>query len=81
MIPDMLRFYNGYTLDGLLNMFAVSFFALANSMYMLKADEDLRSISNVASAMSDEGKSYTESLIKQRKGIRGILKEIRNIPR
>lgn len=81
MVPDMLRFYNGYTLEGMLGMYARSFFALANSMYMQKADEDLRAISNMASAMSDEGREYTESLIKQRKGIRGILKEIRNIPR
>ena len=79
MIPEFIRFY-GYSLEAVLNEYARSFFALLNSMYQLEAKESLINITNMSTAFgSDNGNDVISNLEKQRKGIGGIVNEVRVI--
>lgn len=77
LIPEFIRFY-GYTREQTLAEYAISFFALVNSMYQLKAKENLDGILQVSVGMAGEkGKSIIKKLEEQSEGLERILKEVR----
>lgn len=66
-----MRFY-GYTLQETLAEYAKSFYSLVNTMYRLKAEETL-----VDMTAYNGDNTTVEQLQKQRKGLHGLLKEVR----
>lgn len=80
MVPEFMRFY-GYSAEQTLGENAVTFFSLCNSMYRLMARESLNRYAVMRGAFADDSGSIVSELQKQEKGIHGILKEIKNIPR
>lgn len=79
VVPQFIRFY-GYTLTDTLDEYAVSFFSLVNSMFRIKARENIDGALRVSLGMSGkEGKSTLEKLEKESQGLHGILKEVRNV--
>lgn len=75
MIPQFMRFYK-YTAEQTLQEYAIRFFSLVNSMYRLQANEALMDLAVVSSGMND-GSELRNQLIKQSKGLHGIVEEIR----
>ena len=76
MIPEFIRFYNGYTVSTVLNEYARRFMSMLNAMYRLKADESLINITEVASGISGkEASGVITELTKQSSGIHGIISE------
>lgn len=79
LIPEFIRFY-GYTREQTLAEYAISFFALVNSMYQLKARENLDGILQVSVGMAgDKGKSIINKLEEQAEGLERILREVRSV--
>lgn len=79
MIPEYLRFYGGST-ETVLASTARTFFALLNAMYSLKAKELLDSLYMTSNAfVGKEAQGYEDALIKQARGISGIVEEVRVI--
>lgn len=76
MIPEFMRFYR-YSLADVLDMYAVSFFALMNSYYKLYALERMARITDVAVSQSDsqDANSIREGLERQSKGVDDILRQ------
>lgn len=78
ILPQFLRFYNGYTVKSVMAEYAVTFFSLVNDMYRLKADEILDGITSVSVGMSGD-QSAVEKLQKSSKGLKGIVQEVRTV--
>lgn len=79
IIPEFMRFYN-YSLASVLDMPAITFFSLSNSMASLQARESLIGIMEVATGFAGKQASSTiSSLEKQAKGISGIVEETKII--
>lgn len=79
LIPEFIRFY-GYTREQTLAEYAISFFALVNSMYQLKARENLDGILQVSVGMAgDKGRSIIKKLEEQSEGLERILREVRSV--
>lgn len=78
VVPQFLRFYNGYTLASVLSEFAVAFFSLVNSMYRIRAQETLDGINQVAVGFSGHPETVSR-LQKAADGIHGIVQEARVI--
>lgn len=77
LIPEFIRFY-GYTREQTLAEYAIAFFALVNSMYQLKAKENLDGILQVSVGMAGEkGRSVVGKLEEQAEGLERILNEVR----
>lgn len=78
MIPEFMRFYNYTTIDSVMNENARTFFALMNQMYRLQAKESLNLLQTVGAAFSggSDYQSVKDALIKQAKGLHGILQEV-----
>lgn len=83
IIPEFMRYYR-YSLEQVLNMYAVTFDALANSMYQLMAKENINAMQVQLAARSDEAgrqmyldmqqQAYdgVDKLVEQAKLLRGI---------
>lgn len=81
MIPEYIRFYGG-DVTSVLSTYAVTFFALLNAMYSLKAKELLDALYMTSNAFAGkDGASYEEALKTQIKGISGVVNEVRSIKR
>lgn len=79
MIPEYIRFYGG-TPREVLAEYAITFFAMLNAMYQIKANETLNAILAAATAQSGEKSSgVIDSLKKQSQGLSKILEEVRSI--
>lgn len=79
LVPEFIRFY-GYTRAQTLSEYAISFFALVNAMYQLKAKERLDGILEVSTGMAgDKGRSTVTKLQDQADGLDKVLREVRNI--
>jgi hypothetical protein len=79
MIPEYIRFYGGTPID-VLNEYAITFFAMLNSMYTIQAKEQLNAVFAVNAGMSGkDGQSYIDGLQKQKRGIGAIVEEVRTI--
>lgn len=80
MLPEFMRFYK-YTASQTLDEFAVTFFALLNSMHRLQAREAIQTIAYNSAAFSGgkEASSIMDNLKKQEKGLHGIVQEVRSI--
>lgn len=79
IVPQFIRFY-GYTLAQTLDEYAVSFFSLVNSMYRIRAKENLDGALQVSLGMSGkDGKETLNKLEKESQGLHGILQEVRNV--
>jgi cytoplasmic iron level regulating protein YaaA (DUF328/UPF0246 family) len=77
MIPRFARFY-GYTVNDILNEYAIVFFSLVNSMYEIIATEMLNDITVVGAVNSkDGGHSIISNLQKQVKGLGAIVEEVK----
>lgn len=81
MVPQLIRFYPGYTVNGLMNEYARTVLTLANAMNRLKAQEMLNGITEVSVGMSEQESkaSAISKLEKASDGLEGILKEVRTI--
>lgn len=75
MFAEFIRFYN-YTAEQALAEYGKRFFSLVNSMYRIKAKEDLREIVNVAAGMSGNKEIVTQ-LQKQEGGNQAILEQVK----
>jgi len=75
MIPEFIRFY-GYTLQDVLNEYAVTFFSLSNDMYRIQASEMIQT----ATAINVNDEIMTD-LRKQQRGIAGIVEEVKTAKR
>lgn len=81
MIPEYMRFY-GQSPNQVLSEYAITFFALCDSMYRIQAKEILNEILAVSSGMNgDESKSVVDDLRKQSRGMRGIVDEVKGLER
>lgn len=79
LVPEFIRFY-GYTREQTLAEYALSFFAMVNAMYQLKAKERLDGILEVSTGMSgDKGRSTITKLQDQADGLDKVLREVRNV--
>lgn len=79
IIPQFIRFY-GYSLADTLNEYAVAFFSLVNSMYRMKAQENIDGALRVAIGTSGKaGQSALKQLEKEAEGLHGIIKEVRHV--
>ncbi len=79
IVPQFIRFY-GYSLADTLDEFAVAFFSLVNSMYRIRARENLDGALQVSLGMSGkEGRETLKRLEKESQGLHGILQEVRNV--
>lgn len=79
IVPQFMRFYH-YSLADTLDEFAVAFFSLVNSMYRIRARENLDGALQVSLGMSGkEGRETLNKLEKESQGLHGILKEVRNV--
>jgi hypothetical protein len=79
IVPQFMRFYH-YSLADTLDEFAVSFFSLVNSMFRIKARENIDGALRVSLGMSGkEGRSTLKKLEKESQGLHGILQEVRNV--
>lgn len=78
MIGEFLHFYPAYTVESVLNMYAVTFFALLATLYRIKGINAQEQAYNafVAHVGGDSLTSYIESTSKQAKGARGLLEEV-----
>jgi hypothetical protein len=76
MIPEYIRFYGG-TLESVLNMYTRTFFAMINSMLEIQAKEHLEYMTISAAIQSKDGKKVVDTLLKQQKGLRGIVDEVK----
>lgn len=78
MVAEFMKFYH-YKLDEVLNMYAISFYALLASMYQVKAmdNKELAYATAVAHAGGDSFAEYIKAMDKQAKGAEGLLKEVR----
>jgi len=47
-VPHFIRFYQGYTIESVMDEFAVTFFSLINAMMRIKAEESLVNIQNIS---------------------------------
>lgn len=76
IIPRFMRFYS-YKTDEVLNEYAVTFFALLNDMFRIKADEllDLATIGALPHLEPNESKKILEHLERTSKGLRGLINE------
>lgn len=73
IIPEFMRFYS-LPISEVLNMYSVSFFSLTNSMYRIKAIEQLEQIQ-----VQNADPELVEGLKKQANGLHGIIREVRNV--
>jgi hypothetical protein len=78
IIPQFLRFYQGYTGETVMREYAVRFFSLVNAMYRIQAEESLKLIESIATAING-GDDVIAGLRKQARGIHGIVQEVRTI--
>lgn len=83
IVPEFIRFYQGYTVSSVLAEFATTFFSLVNSMYRLQADETINRINETAIGMAEtkDRSNAIEKLQKQAKGIHGIVEEVKTVER
>ncbi len=81
IVPQFIRFYQGYTVDAVMNEYAVTFFSLVNSMYRLKADESLDRImeASVPHMSESDSRDILARLKEGSKGISGIVEQIKRI--
>ena len=81
VVPQFLRFYQGYTATTLLDEYAITFFSLVNAMYRVQAMEALDQVHIISipnMEKSDSQKSI-ELLRKNAVGIHGIIQEVKTI--
>lgn len=79
IVPQFMRFYH-YSLADTLDEFAVSFFSLVNSMYRIKAQENIEGALRVSLGTSGkQGQDTLRKLEKEAEGLHGILNEVRNV--
>ena len=76
IVPQFLRFYQGYTAESVLSEYAIRFFALLNSMFRLEAEEKI-STAVLVSAGVNGNDEVIENLKKQSRGLHGILNEVK----
>lgn len=79
MIGEFIHYYPAYTVESVLNMYAVTFFTMLATMYRLKGMDKQESAYNTAIAFSggDGLAKYLEENAKQIKGAKGLLEEVR----
>ncbi len=79
MFPTFLRFYQGYTVTSAMDEYAITFFALINSMLRLKPLENIEGINQVAVGLAnpDERTTVIDRLEKESKGKHGLVEEVK----
>lgn len=75
MIPQFMSFY-GYSVNSTLNEYARTFFALINAMNCINAEKSLMNITEISTSLNGD-KQTVDNLVKQSKGISGIVNEVR----
>jgi len=80
IVPQFIRFY-GYTASQTLDEYGKVFFALVNSMYMLRAVEMMDGITtaSVPNASEGQARNIMDKLHRSSQGAHGILKEVKVI--
>lgn len=79
MIGEFIHYYPAYTVESVLNMYAVTFFAMLATMYRLKGMDNENNVYRMAVAFAggDGLSKYIEDTKKQIKGAKGLLEEVR----
>ena len=79
MIAEFIHFYPAYTLEAVLAMYAVSFYALLSSMYKIKGSENYeRAVQTaVGTAGGESLNEYLKTAHKQADGAEGLLRQAR----
>ena len=80
MFADFLQAYS-YTAEQALNEYAKRFFSLCESLYKLKARDNLTDLANLSSGMAGgkDAKKLADKYQEQFEGNDKILREVRNI--
>lgn len=83
-VPQFLRFYQGYTINSVMDEFAVTFFTLVNAMNRIKAEESLVDIQNnlIPNMKENDAKSTVEQIKKASEGMDKYIEQakiIRNV--
>lgn len=76
MIPQFMRFYS-YTMVETMSEYGRTFFTLINSLLEIKAREMLDDIAVLSVPNSKDGSKVIEELQKRRKGLGGIIEEVK----
>ena len=81
IIGEFINYYPAYTVESVLNMYAITFFSMLGAMYRLKGSNNHEIAYRTAVAMSggDSLSSYMEQAKKQEKGLKGLLEEVRMV--
>lgn len=74
MFAEFVRFYQGYTLKAVFEMYAKTFFALVNAMHKIEASEALTAI-----RVSNADQKTVDDFIRQAKGLDNILEQVKVI--
>ena len=79
MIAEFIHFYPSYTVESVLAMYAVTFYALLAAMYRLKGASDMQAAYRTAVAFNggDQFTEYIEASRKQAGGIKTILDQVK----
>jgi len=81
MIAEFIHYYPGYTVKTVLREYVITYYALLETMFRLKASDHLEDTqSRALSFHGGEGlSSYISGKKKQAGGLHAILKEVKNI--
>lgn len=76
-IPQFIRFYQGYTINDLMDEFAITFFTLVNAMNRIKAEESLTQIQNniVPNMEKADAQSTINEIKKASEGLDGYINQ------
>lgn len=80
LIPQFLRFYNGYTLESVMQMHAQTFFSLANDMTRIRASETLDLIISTSAGINGD-QSIVDLVRRKIDGNTKLLEEVRTLRR
>lgn len=81
MIPQFIRFYQGYTVSSAMSEYAVTFFSLVNAMLRIKSEEQLNMIQATALPHMEKSdqQSVIRSLSENTKGLDDVIKQAKVI--
>lgn len=80
VVPYFLHFYPGYTMRGVLDEYAVTFFSLVNALHRIKASQTLDIAYAVSVGISGD-QSAADKLRKAGDGLHGMIQEVRVVKR
>lgn len=81
MVAEFMRFYPGHTFDAVMNMYAITFYALVSAAHRLEGrrDYDEAIKLSAATARGEALTSYLDNATNRSMGVDKILDEVRTV--